>query len=105
VTDDEACFNERKRKPEADDNVIKRHTNDWASGEVGMIGAALFFFLPLVALGAGCLGYGLATGRMPARSGSYNRQTQPVPYWIMGAAYVGVLVFGCWNAFKPLLGL
>jgi len=56
--------------------------------------------LVLSALPAACLLWGLVTGRMPQRYGTFDRQTEAAGYWTMTATWAVFLGILLWVGFR-----
>lgn len=50
----------------------------------------------LAAIPAACLAFGILTGRMPQRYGTFDRQTDRGAFWAMGVAWTILLALALW---------
>lgn len=67
--------------------------------------AGAVFGIICAGVGAAPLGFGLLTGAMPPLprrffDGPTYRDEDPFGYWLSGAFYAGIVVFGCYQAVK-----
>ncbi|MBU6267165.1 MAG: hypothetical protein KGN34_06470 [Sphingomonadales bacterium] len=68
--------------------LIGWSTRDWR----GLIGGTAFLFIPQIV--GWLLLVGLATGQMPSAYGrSESRDASPTWFWLIGAAYAGLVLF------------
>jgi hypothetical protein len=56
--------------------------------------------LILSAVPAACLVWGIVTGNMPQRYGTFNRRSNAAGFWIMAIVWSGLLGISLWVALR-----